>query len=69
MRSWSGPKILSSEITPKELYLNRRQWIAGSGAVIAASVLPNRAKATTSPEPLKATPNTAFKPSDPATDK
>ena len=69
MRSWSGPKIQSSEITPKEMYLNRRQWIAGSGALLAASALPNRAKAATSPESLKAMPNTAFKPSDPATDK
>lgn len=68
MRSWSGPKILSSEITPKELYLNRRQWIAGSGALLAASALPNRAKAATSTEPLKVMP-TAYKPSDPATDK
>lgn len=69
MRSWSGPKILSSEITPKEMYLNRRQWIAGSGALLAASALPSRAKAATSTEPLKATSNPAFKPSDPATDQ
>lgn len=68
MRSWSGPKILSSDITPKDIYLNRRQWIAGSGALLAASALPNRAKAAPLPEPLKALP-TAYKPSDPPTDK
>lgn len=29
-------KILSSEITPKELYLNRRQWLISAGLMVSA---------------------------------
>ncbi len=32
-----SPEIPSSEITPKELYLNRRRFIAGAGAVVGAA--------------------------------
>jgi sulfoxide reductase catalytic subunit YedY len=34
--------ILSAEITPKDLYLNRRKFLLGTGAVVAASVAGRR---------------------------
>lgn len=69
MRNWSGPKILPSEITPKTVYLNRRQWMTGAATLLASATLPQSGHAATNQEPLKAMPNAAFKPSDPATDK
>jgi methionine sulfoxide reductase catalytic subunit len=32
--------ILPSEITPREVYLNRRQWMAGAGGLALAAALP-----------------------------
>ena len=34
-----APDIKSSEITPKKLYLNRREFIAGSAALAASGFL------------------------------
>ena len=35
-----APKIRSSEITPKDVYLNRRQLMAGAGALALAGIAP-----------------------------
>ncbi|MEZ0170005.1 protein-methionine-sulfoxide reductase catalytic subunit MsrP [Microvirga sp. TS319] len=37
--------ILPSEITPREIYLNRRQWMAGAAGLALAAALPERAGA------------------------
>lgn len=41
--------IRESEVTAKEVYLNRRQWMTGAGAILAASLLPKAAGAETLP--------------------
>ena len=41
--------ITSSEITPKKLYLNRRSFIFGAGAIAGAAVVANRLGAIASP--------------------
>ena len=34
-----------ADVTPKEVFLNRRQWLAGSGAMALAATLPRQAQA------------------------
>ena len=64
------PHIPASEITPKEVFLNRRQWLAGAGALTtAAGLLPQPAEAAQVIVPLAAKANPQFKPSDAPTDK
>ena len=41
--------IPSSEITPKELYLNRRNFIAGAGALAGAAVVADQLGTIASP--------------------
>lgn len=61
-----GPKISSSEITPRDIYLSRRHFIEGAlatGAAMAAST------ALSAPAPLSFSQNTFPKPSDIVTDR
>lgn len=53
MSFYRPPKIASSEITPKSLYLRRRELIAGAGGAIALAAVGKPALAA----PLKATPS------------
>ncbi|THV25451.1 protein-methionine-sulfoxide reductase catalytic subunit MsrP [Peteryoungia ipomoeae] len=53
MSYYRPPKIASSEITPKSLYLRRRELIAGAGGAIALTALGRPALAA----PLKAVPS------------
>lgn len=53
MSFYRPPKIASSEITPKSLYLRRRELIAGAGGAIALAAVGRPALAA----PLKATPS------------
>jgi len=41
----NAPKLLASEITPKELYLSRRQFIAGASGAVFAAAAPGLASA------------------------
>jgi sulfoxide reductase catalytic subunit YedY len=41
----NGPKLLASEITPKQLYLSRRQFIAGASGAVFAAAAPGLASA------------------------
>jgi len=55
-------RFTSSEITPHEVYMNRRSFIAGAGAVLAVGALGGRAAAQQpAGPPLQATPNPAYK--------
>ena len=64
------PHIPASEITPKEVFLNRRQWLAGAGALTtAAGLLPHYAEAAQVITPLATIKNASFAPSDAPTDK
>jgi len=61
-----GGEFKGSEITPYDMYLNRRAFIFGAAAVIALG--PGGAPAAQSAgQPLKATPNPAYKVEDPPT--
>ncbi len=42
--------ISSSEITPKKLYLNRRNFLLGAGAVAGVAVVANRLGTIASPQ-------------------
>lgn len=53
MSFYRPPKIASSEITPKSLYLRRRELIAGAGGAIALAAVGKPTLAA----PLKATPS------------
>ena len=44
--------ISSSEITPKKLYLNRRNFLLGAGAVAGAAVVADRLGTIASPSDL-----------------
>jgi len=54
-----APRFRSSEITPERLYLDRRTFIAGAGALAVAGRA-DAAPATPPGTPLKATRNDAF---------
>jgi sulfoxide reductase catalytic subunit YedY len=61
-----APNIASSEITPFDLYLNRRSFLIGAAALALAPSGPAAAAAPAG-QPLKATRNAAFTVEDPAT--
>ncbi len=63
------PPVPSSEITPRDVWMNRRTLLAGAAGTIAASSLPGTAWAAPVIEPLSAPRNPAFAPSDQPTDK
>ena len=54
-----APEFTSSEITPRSLYLRRREFIVGAASVALAPVLGAAADAATPGQPLKATRNAA----------
>jgi sulfoxide reductase catalytic subunit YedY len=56
----------SSEITPEQVYLNRRSFMAGAAALTLAPASVVAAPAPTG-QPLAATPNPAFRVDDPPT--
>ena len=62
MKSRFSPGLTEADVTPKEVYLSRRQIMAGAGAVAATGLLgqPAAAKLTTVPSKYstKETPNT-----------
>jgi sulfoxide reductase catalytic subunit YedY len=61
-----GGGFKSSEITPYDMYLNRRAFIFGAAAAFALG--PGGANAAPpAGQPLKATPNPAYKVEDPPT--
>lgn len=52
MRQLYRPTLKESDVTPKEVYLNRRQIMAGAGAIAAGSIAsPALAKLVTVPSP------------------
>ena len=59
-----APMFRSSEITPHEVYVNRRQFMSGAAALALTPLLASPASAAPSPpppgQPLKATRNAAF---------
>jgi sulfoxide reductase catalytic subunit YedY len=63
------PTLPTSEITPREVFLNRRALIAGAAAGVGGLLLPDIAGAAQRIEPLNARRNPAFAPADPPTDK
>ena len=61
-----GGGFKSSEITPYDVYLNRRAFIFGAAAALALGP-GGEAAAQPAGQPLKATPNPAYKVEDPPT--
>src|SRR5260370_30743226 len=60
-----APRFPSNDVTPEQLYLNRREWIAGAAA---AALLPGESAAATPPgPPLKAARNEALSLKEPPT--
>ncbi len=60
-----APRFTSNDVTPEQLYLNRREWIAGAAA---AALLPGESAAATPPgPPLKAARNEALSLKEPPT--
>jgi len=62
-----APDIGSSEITPERVYLNRRAFMVGAAALALGSAAEAVAAAPPQGQPLKATPNEAFRVEDPPT--
>jgi methionine sulfoxide reductase catalytic subunit len=61
-----APMFRESDVTPETVYLNRRAFMVGLGAVALAG--PSGAEAApTAPAPLAAAPNPAYRLSDPPT--
>jgi methionine sulfoxide reductase catalytic subunit len=61
-------KLRYSDITPEPIYLNRRAFMVGIGALaLGASVRDVDAAKPPEPGPLQATPNPAYKQADPPT--
>ena len=61
-------KLRHSDITPEPIYLNRRAFMVGIGALaLGASVRDVDAAKPPEPGPLPATPNPAYKQADPPT--
>ncbi len=55
--------VASSEITPKQLYLNRRSFLAGAGALAAAAVLGDKLRGIVSPrQSVQADTKLSYKP-------
>lgn len=63
-----GPKISSSEITPREIYLSRRHFM-GSALATGAALAASSALSATSPAALSFSQNAFPKPSDTVTDR
>ncbi len=63
------PSVLPSEITPREVWLDRRKLIAAMAGTAALPFLGGEGVAKPVIEPLKAERNAGFAPSDPPTDK
>ncbi len=63
------PPVPPSEITPRQVWLDRRKLIAGMAGAAALPLLPGAAAAKPVIEPLEAQKNPGFVPSDPATEK
>ena len=55
-----APRFPSSEITPERLYLDRRTFLAGAGALLLGAADAGAAPAVPQGAPLKATRNDAF---------
>jgi len=55
-----APRFLSSEITPERLYLDRRTFLAGAGALLLGAADAGAAPAAPQGAPLKAARNDAF---------
>ena len=53
-------RFRSSQITPERLYLDRRAFMAGAGALVLGAGLPEAEAATPPGQPLKATRNEGF---------
>ena len=62
-----APKFRSSEITPERLYLDRRSFIAGTGALILGAGAAEAEASVPQGQPLKAARNDAFSLKEPAT--
>jgi sulfoxide reductase catalytic subunit YedY len=63
-----APEFKSSEITPRPLYLQRREFIAGAASLALAPILAGAAEAATpAGAPLKAAKNAALSLSEPPT--
>jgi sulfoxide reductase catalytic subunit YedY len=64
------PEIASSEITPREFYLNRRRFLIGAGAVAGASALGVKFAGLVSPEQsVSANAKLTYKPSQYSTNE
>jgi sulfoxide reductase catalytic subunit YedY len=62
------PKIPSSEITPRDVFLDRRALVLGAVAGAGSLIVPGMAGAAQRIEPLKAPRNPVLVPGDPPTD-
>jgi methionine sulfoxide reductase catalytic subunit len=62
-----GPTFRSSEITPERLYLDRRSFMAGAGALVLGAGLPDAEASTPPGQPLKAARNEQFSVKETAT--
>jgi sulfoxide reductase catalytic subunit YedY len=63
------PPVPPSEITPREVWLNRRSLMAGMAGAIAGAAWPGASEAAPVIEPLVAPRNPGFVPKDAATDR
>jgi methionine sulfoxide reductase catalytic subunit len=55
-----APRFRSSEITPERLYLDRRAFISGAGALVLGATMAGAEAAQPQGQPLKATRNDQF---------
>jgi sulfoxide reductase catalytic subunit YedY len=62
-----APRFRSSEITPERLYLDRRAFIAGAGALVLGAGAADADAAPPQGQPLPATRNATFSVKEPAT--
>jgi sulfoxide reductase catalytic subunit YedY len=62
-----APRFHASEITPERLYLDRRAFIAGAGALVLGAGAADTEAAVPQGQPLKATRNDALSLKEPAT--
>ncbi len=62
-----APIFRESDVTRESVYLNRRGFMVGLGAVAVAGAAGKAAAAPPTPAPLASTPNSAYRLSDPPT--
>jgi methionine sulfoxide reductase catalytic subunit len=62
-----APALRESDVTDEAVYLNRRAFMTGLGALALAGTAADGEAATPGPAPLAATPNPAYRLSDPPT--